>query len=595
MSSIARALLCLLLLVVPVALDSAAQQDTARERLLDALRASGRVGETLVDAYRQRDRVRVVITLDVPRRGSVLRGERRERIRAQGDRALRDCPPADFELEHRFEHAPGIGGWLHLRALPRLVRNPAVKSIDLVGGGGGALAEAMSLVGGYTALTAGFTAVGVTAATLDSGVDTDHPDLAPALVDEHCVCPSCCPGGASVLTGPGAAEDDNAPGGHGTLVAGTLLSRANTLSSLGMAPAAGLVAVKVLDSSLTFQSTLDVIAALEWVRDNYTVAPPMTSTVRVVNMSLATSALFTGDCDNVAGAISMMSDVVDDLEDNGVLVVAAAGNSGDTTQLPAPACISNVVSVGAVWDSSQGTQMALGCTDPLTDADQITCFSNAPANTDLFAAGGLTVGPALGGGLGVSSGTSFASPLVAGCAALLFEQDDQRTPPEVAALLTASPTMVTDPATMFSFPRLDCGNALGLGPDDDDSDFDDITVGEGDNCPAVFNVAQNDVEGDGVGDACDVCAFVSDPAQIDTDENGTGDACECIGPDHWPGDVDQDGDVDSGDFLILEFNFGDTGVLPTNGDQNCDDVIDGADYTLWADHLGRNNSELDPS
>jgi hypothetical protein len=155
--------------------------------------------------------------------------------------------------------------------------------------------------------------------------------------------------------------------------------------------------------------------------------------------------------------------------------------------------------------------------------------------------------------------------------------------------------MVTDPGTMLSFPRLDCADALGLGPDDSDSDFDGITVGAGDNCPVDFNLTQNDVEIDGVGDACDLCAFVEDPAQTDTDMNGIGDACECIGPFYWPGDIDLTGTVDAGDFFILEFNFGNTGVTPANGDQNCDDVIDGADYTLWADHDGRSNSEFDPS
>ena len=89
--------------------------------------------------------------------------------------------------------------------------------------------------------------------------------------------------------------------------------------------------------------------------------------------------------------------------------------------------------------------------------------------------------------------------------------------------------------------------------------------------------------------------FVEDTAQIDSDMNGVGDACECIGPDQWPGDLDGSDLVDGTDLLILGFNFGGTGVTPGQGDQNCDDVVDGADYTLWADHDGRSSDELDPS
>ena len=53
----------------------------------------------------------------------------------------------------------------------------------------------------------------------------------------------------------------------------------------------------------------------------------------------------------------------------------------------APACIAKAVSVGAVWDADVGPQTIFGCTDATTQADQVTCWSNASTTTDVFAPG----------------------------------------------------------------------------------------------------------------------------------------------------------------------------------------------------------------
>jgi subtilisin family serine protease len=127
------------------------------------------------------------------------------------------------------------------------------------------------------------TGEGVDVAVLDSGVEEKHPDLRGSIVAERCFGTTVCRGGVRVLRGPGSAADDN---GHGTNVAGIVTSD-GTVAPVGVAPGAGLVAVKVLDAQNRFASTSDIVSELDWVA---TARPD----VRVVNMSLGTDSSIAG-------------------------------------------------------------------------------------------------------------------------------------------------------------------------------------------------------------------------------------------------------------------------------------------------------------
>ncbi len=403
--------------------------------------------------------VRVIVVFDVAA-GAGDSGPRefgpeaRAAVRARGDALLQALPAGDFALRHRYQALTGMPGLVSARGLMALLEDPDVR-VGLDEGGRGNLVEALPLAELTAAQATGVSGAGITLAVIDSGVDKGHVDIgAAAVVAEQCFCSGsggCCPGGGSTQSGAGAAADDN---GHGTNVTGIITSD-GAVAPLGGAPDAEIVAVKVLDSNNGFCCSSDVIAALDWVIANQ-------PDVDVVNMSLGTFATYTGDCDAVPGSPMLFAAAIDTLRAQGVLTTVASGNGGLTTKMSAPACASGAISVGAVWDASLGSQTNFGCTDNPTAADLMTCWSNRNDKTDLFAPGAPTTSTGLGGGTSTYRGTSQAAPLVAACMALLLEMDPSLTVNQLEDALEGSPTLIDDPLTALSYPRLDCAHALAL-------------------------------------------------------------------------------------------------------------------------------------
>jgi subtilisin family serine protease len=436
------------------------------------LRRAGVVGDAVVEALDRQQRVAVMVVLSVPASATAPgqpSAARRAAARGLRQSVLGSVEPCQFTVEHSFDSIAAFSGTVSGDGLLQLSSQAAVERIDLDNGGSARLTEAVPPLHLDAVQQLAFTGKGVTVAVLDTGVDTDHPDLADSLVAEHCFCSDgagngCCPDGSSEQDGAGSAEDDN---GGGTYVTGIITSN-GSIAPRGGAPDAQIVAVKVLDDNASLATTAQLVAGLDWILDNR-------PDVRVVTMGLGTSALFEGDCgklDPPDATAMAVARAVDALTASGVLVVASSGNQCSGVGMPVPACIANTLSVGAVYGANLGRQNfpfpsvvcegipRLGCEDQTTQADQVTCFSNSNATTDLFAPGVNITSTGLDGFKSTFSGTSASSATAAACAAILLEVEPTLRPDELEVLLESSTTLVTDSTNGLSFPRLDCGESL---------------------------------------------------------------------------------------------------------------------------------------
>ncbi|MDZ7659602.1 S8 family peptidase [Fodinibius sp.] len=218
----------------------------------------------------------------------------------------------------------------------------------------------------------GATASSGTAWVIDTGIDLDHPDL---NVDTQ-------NSAVFVSRGPGSgtADDGN---GHGTHVAGTIGAIDNDRDVVGVAAGANLVAVKVLDDRGS-GSYSNVIDGIDYVAQN-------ASAGDVANLSLG------------GGTSDAVDDAVRNAADQGIYFAIAAGNDSDDANNYSPAR----VEYNNVWTVS--------ATD---DTDTFASFSNWSGPTDPpveFAGPGVDIlSTWLDGGTNTISGTSMASPHVAG-------------------------------------------------------------------------------------------------------------------------------------------------------------------------------------
>jgi subtilisin family serine protease len=270
--------------------------------------------------------------------------------------------------------------------------------------------------------SAGNDGSGVHVAVIDTGIDSDHPDLAANFA-----------GGVTLVTGQAqtttGGEDDE---GHGTHVAGTIAAADNTADVVGVGANISLWGVKVLDSNGS-GSFSDIIAGLDWVVDD-SLHPP----IKVVNMSLGAYCSVCTE-DSTDPTLQALRAAIQNTVAQGVTVVVAAGNDGGNSQYAVPAAYDEVITVSAHTDTDglpggAGPSLKIPGLGKLND-DSLAKFSNYGADVDITAPGVSVLSTKMGGGTVKYSGTSMAAPHVAGAAALVLAANAGFTPAEVKQAL----------------------------------------------------------------------------------------------------------------------------------------------------------------
>jgi subtilisin len=231
-------------------------------------------------------------------------------------------------------------------------------------------------------------------------------------------------------------EDDN---GHGTHIAGIAAAIDNDQGIVGVAPGARVWAVKVLDQS-GGGSFSDVICGLNWVVSN-------SGTIDVVNLSLS-GAGSDGPCES-----SALHQAICNVVYSGVTVVVAAGNQGTDASTRVPASYDEVITVSGMADSD-GAPGHLGPTTCSGQADDtFLSFSNFGADVDVAAPGDCIVSLWKEGNLRTLSGTSSASPHVAGAVAYFYSRTSRPGLEQVRTWLLTEASRPQNSAFGFSSDR----------------------------------------------------------------------------------------------------------------------------------------------
>ncbi|MER5945215.1 S8 family serine peptidase [Streptomyces sp. NPDC001904] len=288
------------------------------------------------------------------------------------------------------------------------------------------MAESNAQIGTSKAWEAGFTGKGVKVAVLDTGYDASHPDLASRVTESK-----------SFIEGEEVADRN----GHGTHVTSTVggSGAASDGAEKGVAPDATLAVGKVLSDEGS-GSESQIIAGMEWAAKDVK--------ARVVSMSLGSDTGSDGT-DPMSAAVNTLS------KETGALFVIAAGNYSAPGTIGSPGAADSALTVGAVdsddraaYFSSQGPRLGDNALKPDVSAPGVDILA---ARSSLVAGSGSYT---------TMSGTSMATPHVAGVAALLAQEHPDWTGARLKDALMSSSKQLDASAYALGSGRVSVPDAV---------------------------------------------------------------------------------------------------------------------------------------
>jgi len=264
---------------------------------------------------------------------------------------------------------------------------------------------------------------GVTIAVIDSGVDAAHPDLTGAVIGGADVSGRGASDGTRPVSGPGRT--------HGTMVASLAAGRGSGPGAgvIGAAPAASILSISLAFGAGERSADDQVAEAVTWAVD---------AGADIISLSLTR---------NTIDWPESWDDAFGYAEENDVIVIAAAGNrGGGTEQVGAPATMPGVLAVGGVDQRGTASDNA--------SSQGITIGVVAPSEQ--------LVGAVPGGGHALWQGTSGATPIVAGIAALVRAAHPELDAANVIEriLRTARPATSTVPDALYGYGLIDANAAV---------------------------------------------------------------------------------------------------------------------------------------
>lgn len=340
----------------------------------------------------------------------------------------------EWEFDSAIELSEGFAGYITQKGVEKLQQHPDVGEIIIDKPVSAFIQDTRKITGAeYThkieIQNANITGTGAVC-IIDTGIDYTHPSLGGCFGDNCKVI-----AGYNFCANNDCTEQSSDPlddHGHGTHVAGIVASEGQ---NKGMAPTAKLAAVKGLNKQgAGYYSTVQ--ASIEWCRNN-----AQTYNITIISMSLGDGGSYTQE-----SCPKALDESINNASNSGLFITAASGNNYNKNGISYPACQENITSVGATDKS-----------------DNIASYSNSGTALDLLAPGSSINSTDKNNGFRIRSGTSMATPHVAGVVSLikhyLSVSNKNMTNKEILALLQTTGKKLQD-SNGLSTARINALSAL---------------------------------------------------------------------------------------------------------------------------------------